>query len=363
MTAPTPLLEVRDLAKRYGSAWALHPTSLQIAQGEFVCIVGASGCGKSTLLSLLMGIAASDGGSIYIAGQRIDGIPPEARDMAMVFQSHALFPHMSVRRNLTFGLRMKNVPAGEQQRRIDQIVTLCQLHGYVDRMPSQLSGGQQQRVALARALVMQAAVTLYDEPLSNLDPKLRQSLRDDIARLHRSLGRAALFVTHDATEAMVMADRIIVMQSGRIVESGTPESLYRAPRHRVTAELFGAGNLIEVALERGAAVLPGGRLVPLAGMAPEGRTRARALALLPHESIRLTLNDEGDATIVERQFIGALVQYRVALHHLELRAIANGDSAPLSPGTRVDVRFLQPLHLVEGGAPDVPHVADMESAR
>lgn len=360
MTAPTPLLEVRDLAKRYGSAWALHPTSLQIAQNEFVCIVGASGCGKSTLLSLLMGIAASDGGSIYLAGRRIDGLPPEARDMAMVFQSHALFPHMSVRRNLAFGLRMKNVPAAEQQRRIDQIVALCQLHGYVDRMPSQLSGGQQQRVALARALVMQAAVTLYDEPLSNLDPKLRQTLRDDIARLHRGLGRAALFVTHDATEAMVMADRIIVMQSGRIVESGTPESLYRAPRHRVTAELFGAGNLIEVALERGAAVLPGGRLVPLAGTSPEGGTRA--LALVPHESIRLALNDEGDATIVERQFIGALVQYRVALHHFELRAIANGDSAPLSPGTRVDVRFQQPLHLVEDGAPDAFHIADLESA-
>ena len=349
MTTPAEdLLEVNGLAKRYGAAWALHPTSLRVATGEFVCVLGASGCGKSTLLSLLMGIAAPDGGSIRLAGRRVDDLPPESRDMAMVFQSHALFAHMSVRRNLTFGLRMKKVPAGEQRRRVDEMIELCHLGDYIDRMPSQLSGGQQQRVALARALVMHAAITLYDEPLSNLDPKLRQSLRDDIARMHRRMHRAALFVTHDAQEAMVMADRIIVMHGGRIVEAGTPESLYREPKRRVTAELFGAGNLIEVTLAREEAILPGDLYVPLARAAAAGRRAA--VAVIREESIRLTPSQHGSATIVERQFVGALVKYRLDLQGLELSAIADGNGIALAPGTRVHVRFEQPLHLLEEDA-------------
>jgi putative spermidine/putrescine transport system ATP-binding protein len=348
MTTPAEdLLEVSGLAKRYGAAWALHPTSLRVAAGEFVCVLGASGCGKSTLLSLLMGIAAHDAGSIHLAGQRVDDQPPESRDMAMVFQSHALFAHMSVRRNLTFGLKMKKVPAGEQRQRVDEMIDLCRLGDYIDRMPSQLSGGQQQRVALARALVMRAAITLYDEPLSNLDPKLRQDLRDDIARMHRKMRRAALFVTHDATEAMVMADRIIVMHGGRIVETGTPESLYRQPQRRVTAELFGAGNLIEVALAREAAILPRNLSVPLARAVDAGRRHG--VAVIREESIRLARNEHGIATIIERQFVGALVKYRVNLHGLTLSAIADGNSVPLAPGTRVDIRFEQPLHVLEDG--------------
>jgi putative spermidine/putrescine transport system ATP-binding protein len=346
MTTPSEeLLEVNGLAKRYGASWALHPTSLRIAAGEFVCVLGASGCGKSTLLSLLMGIATHDGGSIHLAGRRVDDQPPESRDMAMVFQSHALFGHMSVRRNLTFGLRMKKVPADEQRRRVDEMIDLCRLGDYVDRMPAQLSGGQQQRVALARALVMHAAITLYDEPLSNLDPKLRQSMRDDIARLHRKMHRAALFVTHDATEAMVMADRIIVMHGGRIVETGTPESLYREPKRRVTAELFGAGNLIEVALAREAAILPGGLSVPLSSATDAGKRHG--VAVIREESIRLVRNEQGIATVTERQFVGALVKYQVDLHGFKLSAIADGNSIPLIPGTRVDVRFEQPLHLLD----------------
>lgn len=344
-TSTEQLLEVDGLAKRYGAAWALHPTSLRVAAGEFVCVLGASGCGKSTLLSLLMGIATHDGGTIHLAGQRVDDRPPESRDMAMVFQSHALFGHMSVRRNLAFGLKMKKVPADEQRRRIDEMIDLCRLGEYVDRMPAQLSGGQQQRVALARALVMRAAITLYDEPLSNLDPKLRQSLRDDIARMHRAMHRAALFVTHDATEAMVMADRIVVMQGGRIVETGTPESLYREPKRRVTAELFGAGNLIDVALARDTAMLPGNLAVALSR--PVGDGRRHGVAVIREESIRLVQNARGAATIVERQFIGALARYQIDLQGFRLSAIADGNSVPLVPGTRVDVRFEQPLHLLE----------------
>lgn len=346
MTTPAgALLEVDGLAKRYGAAWALHPTSLRVAAGEFVCVLGASGCGKSTLLSLLMGIAAHDGGTIHLAGRRVDDRPPESRDMAMVFQSHALFGHMSVRRNLTFGLRMKKVPADEQRRRVDEMIDLCRLGEYVDRMPAQLSGGQQQRVALARALVMRAAITLYDEPLSNLDPKLRQNLRDDIVRLHRKMHQAALFVTHDATEAMVMADRIIVMQGGRIVETGTPESLYREPKRRVTAELFGAGNLIEVALARDTAILPGNLSAALSRTVDDGRRHG--VAVIREESIRLSRNAGGIAIVAERQFVGALARYQLDLQGLRLSAIADGNSVPLVPGTRVDVRFEQPLHLLE----------------
>jgi putative spermidine/putrescine transport system ATP-binding protein len=181
-------LEISNITKDYGASRALHPVSINVERGEFITILGPSGCGKSTLLRILMGISRPSAGEIRLAGQRIDPLPPETRDIAMVFQSYALFSHMSVAKNLAFGLRMKNVPKAERTGRIAHALEICNLTGLVDRMPRQLSGGQQQRVALARAIVMQPSLLLFDEPLSNLDAKLRDTLRHDLTTLHRRIG-------------------------------------------------------------------------------------------------------------------------------------------------------------------------------
>ncbi|WP_052382296.1 ABC transporter ATP-binding protein [Paraburkholderia kururiensis] len=337
------LLEVKGLSKRYGGTAALHPTSFSVEAGEFVGVLGASGCGKSTLLGLLMGITTLDAGEIRLNGKRIDALPPERRDLAMVFQSYALFAHMTVRSNLSFGPRMKRIAPEERARRIDRAVQMCGLQNYLHRLPGELSGGQQQRVALARALVMQAPLTLYDEPLSNLDVKLRETLRGEIVALHRATGAAALYVTHDPADAATMADRVIVMNEGRIVETGTPQALYRTPASRITAELFGAGNLIDVPVEDGTALLGQTLRLPLARHTSP-LPAARATVVVPAEAIRLTPRYDGEGVVVSRHVAGPLVHYEVSLQGRLLRAITFGTGNPLPCATHVDLSIDGPLH-------------------
>ena len=347
--AEEALLRVEGVTKRYGASVALHPADLSVAPGEFVTVLGPSGCGKSTLLRLLCGVTEASGGTITLAGQRIEALPPERRDIAMVFQSHALFPHMSVRANLGFGLRMKRVAAAEQSRRIAHAVEICNLGGLLDRMPAQLSGGQQQRVALARAVVMQPALMLFDEPLSSLDAKLREGLRDELVRLHRATGATSLHVTHDQAEAMAMSDRIVVMNGGRIVETGTPVALYRRPRHVFTAGFLGHANLLEVPVEQGEATLPWGQRGPISGAAAGA---GGALVSLRPEDIVLTAEEAGAGRITASCFTGASVQYTVQVGQRALRATLGGAAPLLEVGQAVSLKAVAwPLHALEEDRP------------
>jgi putative spermidine/putrescine transport system ATP-binding protein len=337
-----PQLELRALSKHYGGVTALHDTDLCVQRGEFVTVLGPSGCGKSTLLRMLMGISQPSSGEIHLAGARIDGLPPERRDIAMVFQSYALFPHMNVRANLAFGLKMRGVPKAEQDRRIGHAIRISNLEPYVNRMPRDLSGGQQQRVALARAVVMQPALMLYDEPLSNLDAKLRESLRGDLLELHRQTGATSLYVTHDQTEAMAMSDRVVVMNLGQVVEVGTPEALYHRPRRRFTATFLGQTNLLDVEASGESAQLPWG------GVVQTGRpARGRVTLSARPEEIALCRDPQGEGTVQQVLFQGPSVLYAVQVGGLILHVSEAGTGQVHARGERVRLSFPRPPHVLD----------------
>ena len=240
-----PALRLAALTKRFGALIAVDAIDLRVAQGEFVTLLGPSGCGKTTTLNMIAGFITPDAGSIRLHGKAVEPLPPFRRDLGLVFQDYALFPHMTVAENVGFGLRMRRVPRGEIAQRVAQALDLVQLTGLDQRRPSQLSGGQRQRVALARALVIQPAMLLLDEPLSNLDLKLREEMRMEISALQQRLGIATVFVTHDQAEALTMSDRIAVMRQGRIEQIGTPNDIYERPTTRFVAGFIGTANLIE----------------------------------------------------------------------------------------------------------------------
>ena len=230
---------------------ALQDLDLTIRRGEFIALLGPSGCGKSTALNCLAGLLPLTAGSIWLDNRRIDELPPERRGFGMVFQNYALFPHMSVRRNIGFGLAMRGVPKAEAEPRIDAAVRLVQLEAHVGKLPGQLSGGQQQRVAIARAIVVQPPLVLMDEPLSNLDARLRLDMRHEIRRIHNELGRSTVYVTHDQDEALSLADRIVVLRDGRVRQIGTPEDLYARPAVLDVARFMGYRNVFEGAIADG----------------------------------------------------------------------------------------------------------------
>ena len=244
---------LRGIRKKFGSAVAVEELDLDVRPGEFLTLLGPSGCGKTTTLNMVAGFLRPDGGQILLDGKDVNQLPPDQRDTAMVFQQYALFPHLTVGQNVGYGLRMRKRPKEEIGTRVAEALERVGLAGHEGRMPSQLSGGQQQRVALARAIVVQPKVLLFDEPLSNLDLKLREQLRLEIKHLQRELGTTSIFVTHDQTEALVMSDRIAVMRAGRVDQLGTPESIYREPANAFVAGFIGQSNLIPgVCTEAGA---------------------------------------------------------------------------------------------------------------
>ena len=238
-------LKLAGITRSYGAFTAVDDLDLEVSDGEFVTLLGPSGCGKTTTLRMVAGFIAPDRGEIWFDDRRVTDVPPHQRNTAMVFQSYALFPHMSVAANVAFGLRMRKLPATEQRARIDEALDMVSLHGLEDRRPGQLSGGQQQRVALARAIVTRPDILLFDEPLSNLDAKLREKVRIEIRDLQRRLGTTTLYVTHDQAEALAISDRIVVMNGGRIEQIGDPGSIYRAPRSAFVADFLGAANIVE----------------------------------------------------------------------------------------------------------------------
>ncbi|OXM70349.1 ABC transporter ATP-binding protein [Amycolatopsis vastitatis] len=239
-------LRLDGVSRSFGTANALSGLDLAIARGEFVALLGPSGCGKSTALNCLAGLLPLTGGSIWLDDARIDGQPPEQRGFGMVFQNYALFPHMSVRANVGFGLKMRKVGRAEARRRVDEALRLVQLTEHAAKFPAQLSGGQQQRVAIARAVVLEPPVVLMDEPLSNLDAKLRLEMRMEIRRLHQTLGLTTVYVTHDQEEALSLADRLVVLRDGAVQQIGTPEEVYAQPVNSYVASFMGYRNLLDV---------------------------------------------------------------------------------------------------------------------
>ena len=285
-------VEIRDVRKAYGTAQVLHGVSVDIRDGEFVILVGPSGCGKSTLLRMLAGLESITGGEIRIGPRVVNDVPPKERDIAMVFQNYALYPHMTVAENMGFSMRLRRAKKSEIEVRVNRAAEILGLTKLLARYPKELSGGQRQRVAMGRAIVRDPKVFLFDEPLSNLDAKLRVAMRAEIKELHQRLRTTTVYVTHDQIEAMTMADKIVVMRDGIVEQIGAPLDLYDKPDNIFVAGFIGspAMNLLEGRIEGGAFVTTGGLRLPL----PAGHSglsdRPAVYGLRPEH---ITLNDAG----------------------------------------------------------------------
>jgi ABC-type Fe3+/spermidine/putrescine transport system ATPase subunit len=339
-------LRLAAVAKSFGPVAALAPTDLEIEEGEFLTLLGPSGSGKTTILNLCAGYLAPSQGRLHVGGRDITALPPRRRNMGMVFQNYALFPHMNVFENVAYGLRVRGVARTDLQRRVGEALRLVRLDDFADRMIGQLSGGQQQRVALARAFVIEPDILLMDEPLSALDRQLRKEVQLEIRRLHQARPRTTLYVTHDQEEALVMSDRIAVMRAGRIIQIGAGAELYERPADVFVARFLGESNLLAGTIrwldgDRGAVVVPGLEL-PLEGRLPRGPSAASlavggpALALVRPESIRPEAGGIA-ARLVERVYLGELVALRLTLpggQEIWCRRLAGDVPADL---TRLDI--------------------------
>ena len=283
---------MEGVGKRYGDAWAVRDVSISIRPGEFYTLLGPSGCGKTTLLRMLAGFVAPDAGRIFVDDELIDPVPPWKRNVGMVFQHYALWPHMSVFENVAFGLRARRVTGAELTRQVKAALAQVGLPGFEGRRPSQLSGGQQQRVALARTLVIQPRLLLLDEPLSNLDAVLRAQMRLELARLHRDVGITTIYVTHDQAEALALSTRIAVLSEGAVIQEGKPEEIYWRPRSRFVAEFVGAANLVPVRVvelrDLGVVVeTAGGTRLPVASAGHAWTVGAPGILCLRPEALRV----------------------------------------------------------------------------
>ena len=285
---PTPDLELVDVSLRYGSLAVVRGVSLAVRQGEFLALLGPSGCGKTTTLRMIAGLLEPEDGRILVRGEDVAGIPTYRRNVGMVFQNYALFPHRTVTENVAFGLVMRRRPRAEIEARVERMLELVRLPGLGHRYPRQLSGWQQQRVAVARALAIEPSLLLLDEPLSNLDLKLREEMRLELRAIQSQLGITTVFVTHDQEEALVMADRIALMRAGRIEQVGTTEEVYHDPVNRFVAGFLGESNFIRARVER---MEPGGMVVVNASPGTELRGRTRG-PVQPGETVTLAVRPE-----------------------------------------------------------------------
>jgi ABC-type Fe3+/spermidine/putrescine transport system ATPase subunit len=347
MTAPA--VGITGLTKSFGPALALADVSLDVRPGEFVSLLGPSGCGKTTLLRIIAGFDTPTQGRVFIHGQDVTDLPAERRPTNLVFQRGALFPHMTVGANIGYALRLRRWPAARTSARVDEMLALVRLDGLRDRMPAQLSGGQAQRVALARALAAEPKVLLLDEPLSALDLKLREQMQLELRAIQRQLGATFVFVTHDQTEALVMSDRIAILQGGRIVQTGSPQDIYRRPNSVFVSGFIGQANLMRgriVAQDGPASSVDVGG-IHLTGPTPPGMaTGDAAILLIRPEALRLRRPGEAAAPgrgvegrLIDRVYLGHCVRISVAgpggtvlsadLREEEAEGLALGDSLAL----------------------------------
>jgi ABC-type sugar transport system ATPase subunit len=330
-------VSLSDITKFFGSVQALADVSLEIADGEFVVFVGPSGCGKSTLLRAIAGLEDTSKGCIMIGETDVTDAAPSDRDVSMVFQSYALYPHMTVRENMEFGMKIGGVRVDERGRRVVEAARILQLDDLLERRPSQLSGGQRQRVAIGRAIVKQPKVFLFDEPLSNLDAKLRIQMRVELSTLHHQLGATMVYVTHDQVEAMTMADKIVVLNKGRVEQVGTPHDLYHKPATEFVAGFIGSPsmNFLGVSDKNGNVDYAG-----IFMMRREGERSAARLGIRP-EHIQITPPGEGtlDAEVTVRESLGSESFLYLKTFADDKLVIKTEGESPLEPNQTVGLSF------------------------
>jgi multiple sugar transport system ATP-binding protein len=347
-------VEIRNVRKAFGAAQVLHGVSVDIADGEFVILVGPSGCGKSTLLRMIAGLESITGGEIRIAERIVNDVPPKERDIAMVFQNYALYPHMTVAENMGFSLKLRSAPAKEIAERVNRAASILGLTDYLDRYPRQLSGGQRQRVAMGRAIVRDPQVFLFDEPLSNLDAKLRVAMRAEVKELHQRLKTTTVYVTHDQIEAMTMADKIVVMHDGAIEQIGAPLELYDRPGNRFVAGFIGspAMNFLSGRIARNgsaAFVGEGGVRLPLPVATAAKDGQPVTLGLRPEH---MTIGEDGiPAEIVVVEPTGPEVQVNARLAGGEEIVAMFRERHPFKPGDKIGLKPLwNQVHLFDGAS-------------
>ena len=316
--------------------------SAEIQPGEFFTLLGPSGCGKTTLLRMIIGFNSIEGGEIRVDGKVINQIPTNRRNMGMVFQNYAVFPHMSVRDNVTYGLKTRHVPKAERYKRADEILKLVKIDDYANRMPTQLSGGQQQRVALARAIVIQPEVLLMDEPLSNLDAKLRVEMRNVIKRIQRQVGITTVYVTHDQEEALAISDRIAVMHGGVIQQIGTPKHIYQRPANEFVSSFIGLSNFVDAENENGTLDFGCGYRVPMSTLRPDAGRKV-CVAVRPEEFLIRSAEEPGiPATVRSSVFLGMTQHYFLTLgEEKEIEVVVPSDRSDLIPdGEKVSLQIV-----------------------
>ena len=353
-SGPAGAVELRQVTKRFGPVTALHDVSFTAGDGEFVAFLGPSGCGKTTLLRIIAGFEDPSGGSVLIRGQHVDRLPPYSRDIGMVFQQYALFPHKSVFKNIEFGLRYRSgLPGARRGELVTEALALVRMPGYEARRPHQLSGGEQQRIALARALVTRPALLLLDEPLSNLDAKLRAEMRVELKQIHQAVGITFIFVTHDREEALSLSDRVVVMRAGHIEQVGSPRDVYERPVSEHVARFMGHSNLLDARVESVGTDTVGlrlmtGELVPAPGGAGAA-AGSRVMLMVRPEGVRFAPSPSAGATsmaslggaVTGVSYQGSVLNVTVRLHDkTTLRAeVQNAEAPRLEPGQEVQVTF------------------------
>jgi multiple sugar transport system ATP-binding protein len=343
-------VSIRNVIKRFGETAVLHGVSIEIPDGSFTVLVGPSGCGKSTLLRMVAGLENISGGEIAISGKVVNQVPPKERDIAMVFQNYALYPHMTVRDNMAFSLTLAKKDKAFIDERVGKAAGILGLAPLLDRFPRQLSGGQRQRVAMGRCIVRDPQVFLFDEPLSNLDAKLRVAMRTEIKELHQRLRTTSVYVTHDQIEAMTMADQIVVMHDGRIEQTGSPLELYDRPANRFVAGFIGspAMNFIEGTQKDGALVAANGARLPVAGAIAANDGRALTYGIRPEH---LDLADDGfEAEVIVIEPTGSETQLFARLGQQEIVAIFR-ERHDFAPGQKIRLKPRAPVaHLFDASS-------------
>lgn len=342
-------IDIENVVKRFGNDTIINGLSLQVKPGEFFTLLGPSGCGKTTLLRMIIGFNSIEGGQIKVDGRIVNDIPTNQRNMGMVFQNYAIFPHMSVKDNVAFGLTMRKIPPKEMDKQVDEILKIVKIDHLRDRMPAKLSGGQQQRVALARAIVIHPEVLLMDEPLSNLDAKLRVEMRNAIKNIQRQINITTVYVTHDQEEALAVSDRIAIMYNGIIQQIGTPKTIYQRPVNTFVSSFIGLSNFIDAHIEKkepGAAqiVFANGYCVRMDNLSEVAKNGQKVIvAVRPEEFVMQTAGDGLKAVVKNSVFIGVMTHYFVQLETgQELEVIQDQDEQEIiADGTAIVLTMKQ----------------------